>query len=269
MKIIISADDFGRSHERNLAINDAFKSGLIKSAGLLVNAKYTAEAVTMAKEGGYINHLHCHFNIEGGDICGFAKPLSEKMKKCSIFCQYGEFREHNNLKLISYYNIWLTSIVFDELEKQYLLFKELTNGQGNEGHIDFHLWNNYRWPVSLALHRLIKKYAIKSYRKVGLHYSMKGIKAKVLCGVSNLLCRNDNCIMGIPACHINYYLYNKNTACYCDKPIWEVYVHPDYVDGVLLDNTHPVFFKNKYPLAEHLEMLSSQFGKNFISWSDI
>lgn len=45
MKFIISTDDFGHSHERSLAIDDAFKSGWIKSAGLLVNAKYTAEAV--------------------------------------------------------------------------------------------------------------------------------------------------------------------------------------------------------------------------------
>ena len=269
MKIIISADDFGRSPERNKAIDEAFKAGLIKSAGLLVNAKYTAEAIYMAKEGGYLSRLHCHFNIEGGDMCGFSKPLSERMKKCSTFCQNGEFREHRNLKTISYYNLFLTHIIFDELERQYLLFKELTEGKGNNKHIDFHLWNNYRWPVSLALHRLIKKYTIGSYRKDGLHYSLKGLKAKVLCKVANLLCNNDNCITDIPSCHVDFYLNNKNTARYCNQPIWEVYVHPDYVDGILLDNTHPVFSKTKHPLERHLQMLSEEIGGEFISWADI
>lgn len=50
--IILSADDFGRSHERNMAIDYAFKNGLIKSAALLVNSDFLDEAVKMAHEGG-------------------------------------------------------------------------------------------------------------------------------------------------------------------------------------------------------------------------
>lgn len=51
-KIILSADDFGRSHERNLAIDTAFKNGFIKSAALLVNSEFSEEAAKMAHEGG-------------------------------------------------------------------------------------------------------------------------------------------------------------------------------------------------------------------------
>ena len=75
--------------------------------------------------------------------------------------------------------------------------------------------------------------------------------------------------MDIPSCHINYYLNNKNNVRYRNKPVWEAYVHPDYVDGVLLDNTHPAFAKTKYPLEKHLQMLSEQTGGDFISWTDI
>lgn len=264
MKIIISADDFGRSHERNLAIDDAFKSGWIKSAGLLVNAKYTAEAVAMAKEGGYLNHVHCHFNIEGGDICGFAKPLSEKMKRSTSFCLNGEFREHNNLKLISYYNLLLTSIVFDELEKQYLLFKELTNGEGNERHIDFHLWNNYRIPISIAIGKLIKKYNISSYRRQGLQHN-RGAK-KIFRILSSHLCGNSNCKMNIPSSCINWFLHTKEQ--YIDDVI-EAYVHPDFVDGILMDNTCPVFSKERYPLKDHIDKLKEACGSDFISWIDV
>lgn len=53
-KIILSADDFGRSLERNIAIDFAFKNGLTKSAGLMVNTPFTQDAVNQAIRGGGI-----------------------------------------------------------------------------------------------------------------------------------------------------------------------------------------------------------------------
>ena len=45
VKIILNADDFGKSVERNRAIDDSFKQGLIRSAGLIVTGKHLQEAV--------------------------------------------------------------------------------------------------------------------------------------------------------------------------------------------------------------------------------
>lgn len=50
--IIISADDFGRSIERNEAIDQAFRQGLIKSAALMINTPYTQDAVNKSIRGG-------------------------------------------------------------------------------------------------------------------------------------------------------------------------------------------------------------------------
>lgn len=50
-KIILSADDFGRSHERNMAIDYAMKHGLIKSAALIMGSEFTDEAVNFARGG--------------------------------------------------------------------------------------------------------------------------------------------------------------------------------------------------------------------------
>ena len=58
MKVILNADDFGKSPERNLAIDDAFKMGLISSAGLIVTGKYLQDAVNYINEGGYVNNIH-------------------------------------------------------------------------------------------------------------------------------------------------------------------------------------------------------------------
>ena len=49
--IVINADDFGRSIERNDAIDFAFKHGIIGSAALIVNSPYTQDAVNKAIRG--------------------------------------------------------------------------------------------------------------------------------------------------------------------------------------------------------------------------
>jgi predicted glycoside hydrolase/deacetylase ChbG (UPF0249 family) len=51
-QVFLSADDFGRSHERNLAIDDAFKKGLIRSTGLIVTGQYLQDAVNKMNNGG-------------------------------------------------------------------------------------------------------------------------------------------------------------------------------------------------------------------------
>lgn len=52
--VVINADDFGRSIERNNAIDNAFKCGLIGSVALMVNTQFTQDAVDKAVAGGIL-----------------------------------------------------------------------------------------------------------------------------------------------------------------------------------------------------------------------
>ena len=63
MKIILNADDFGRSIERNQAIDDAFKQGLIRSSSLIVTGKYLQDAVDYINKGGYADKIHLHLRL--------------------------------------------------------------------------------------------------------------------------------------------------------------------------------------------------------------
>lgn len=63
MNIIITADDFGRSLERNEAIDAAFRHGLIKSAGLMVSTPYTQDAVNKAFRGGVFKQIALPFQF--------------------------------------------------------------------------------------------------------------------------------------------------------------------------------------------------------------
>jgi hopanoid biosynthesis associated protein HpnK len=49
VRLIVNADDFGRSHEINLAIAQAHDSGIVTSASLMVTGGATEEAVALAR----------------------------------------------------------------------------------------------------------------------------------------------------------------------------------------------------------------------------
>ena len=82
-QVFLSADDFGRSLNRNKAIDESFKRGLIKSAGLIMTGQHLQDAVNLINNGGYVEHVHCHFNVSG-NINGedsLDRPLTEKIAK--------------------------------------------------------------------------------------------------------------------------------------------------------------------------------------------
>ena len=53
MKIIINADDFGLSHDVNLAVVEAFKRGFVTNATIMVNMPGFEEGVALSKENGF------------------------------------------------------------------------------------------------------------------------------------------------------------------------------------------------------------------------
>ena len=151
-RVFLSADDLGRSPKRNKAITESFKSGMIKSAGLIVTGQYLQDAVNQANRGRYMKHVHCHFNLSG-NINGedsMDKPLTEEMAKDKSFCHNGFFHPYNGLPNRPK-DIFKWRMVYKELCAQYNKFLFVTEGNGNRHHIDFHLWYNLTWPVSIAL----------------------------------------------------------------------------------------------------------------------
>lgn len=52
MKIIVNADDFGKSVEINRAINDSYKRGFVNSIGIIINAECVQNAVNQIDNRG-------------------------------------------------------------------------------------------------------------------------------------------------------------------------------------------------------------------------
>ena len=90
MKIILSADDFGRSHEMNLAIDYTMRNRIVYSTSLLMGSQFTEEAAKMAFEGGYVHNVHCHLNLATCTSVGnHFVPLNEEYKKKHILQRWG------------------------------------------------------------------------------------------------------------------------------------------------------------------------------------
>ena len=102
VKIILNADDFGKSTGRNRAVDDSFKQGLIRSAGLIVTGKHLQEAVDFMNKGGYVENIHLHLNLSTNLLHEDPEdiPLTEAIKRDSFFCKDGKFRPYRGLSIL-------------------------------------------------------------------------------------------------------------------------------------------------------------------------
>ncbi|MDD3140364.1 MAG: ChbG/HpnK family deacetylase [Lachnospiraceae bacterium] len=76
--IIVNADDYGYSHEINIAVKEGFAQGILNRASILMNASFTEEAIRMAFENGYADKIGLHLNLTLGN------PLSEEARKSKL-----------------------------------------------------------------------------------------------------------------------------------------------------------------------------------------
>ena len=262
VRLIINADDFGKSIERNRAIDDSFKQGLICSAGLIVTGKHLNEAIDYINEGGYVENIHLHFNLSANLLHEDSDdtPLTEAMRKDSFFCKNGKFKKYSGLpRRLSGIRKW--RIVYNEMVAQFEKFKEITNGRADYKHIDFHLWYNLTWPVSIALKVFTKKYQIDSVRYIGMHQK-NNRRYKLLQKIS----QNPG-VKSIPATNIDYFL-SKNQL-FSEYQEVELYCHPNYKDGVFLDDSPSYIKHERQSMLKQIQNLKEMGNLKFISWEDV
>lgn len=260
VRIILNADDFGKSIARNQAIDDSFKQGIIRSAGLIVTGKHLREAVDYMFRGGYVENIHLHFNLSANQLHENSDdvPLTEAMRKDSFFCKDGYFKKFRGLPY-SPISIWKWKNVYRELVAQYNKFIEVTKGKGNVCHIDFHLWYNLTWSVSVALNVFTWKYKIKSVRYIGIH--QKSIRYRLF----RIFSFNPR-VKSYPATNIDYYLTKHEKIG--DIPVIELYCHPNYKEGVLLDDSPSYLKHERQPMLRNISLLKELDNVEFISWEE-
>lgn len=264
MKIILNADDFGRSKERNQAIDDAFKQGLICSAGLIVTGKDLQDALNYIDRGGYAEKIHLHLNLSTSMRDGDSEdiPLTKAMRNDSFFCKDGKFRPYKGLpKKFSSIRKW--KVVYKEMVAQYKKFIEVTNGKADFKHIDFHLWYNLTYPVSVALNLFTIFHNIKTVRYIGVHQIQMNNKVFKRCRILSWNPR----VKSFPATNIDYYLSKRES--FKDCKIVELYCHPHYKEGVFLDDSPSYLQHDRQPMLQQIQMLKESGNIEFLSWNEI
>src|SRR5271170_6700937 len=82
-RLIVNADDFGRSHSINEAVIRAHRAGILTSASLMVSENGFDEAAKLAKEnpklgvGLHLTLLQGHSALPPGKIPGLVNSLGE------------------------------------------------------------------------------------------------------------------------------------------------------------------------------------------------
>ena len=261
-RIILNADDLGKSPRRNQAIVDSFKYGLITSAGMIVTGRYLQDAVNRVFDlcgGGYLKAIHLHFNLSANLLHEGSEdtPISQKIKEDSYWCVDGMFKPYKGLHS-QFKDILKWRVCYRELVAQYERFKEVTKGEADYQHVDFHLWYNLNWQVAVALRFFIKKYNIKSVRFIGVH-QMKSRKYRLLSKIGGYSASNE-----IPSTNIDYFLSKSELFQDCDTV--ELYCHPHYKEGVLLDDSPSYLKHDRQPLKKQLELLKHDGDFEFVSW---
>ena len=132
-------------------------------------------------------------------------------------------------------------------------------------HVDVHLYNNRSYPFAVAYRRLIKKYNIQTARYYGVHHKTQEypLKEKVRLWVSSVLCGHQSYVC--KSCTIDYFL-SRRSEFKKDKMV-ELYVHPDYIDGILIDNSESVFGHEKRTLEQQIEDIRKETV--LISWNQV
>ena len=86
IKLIVTADDYGKDCNCNAAIAECMRRGWITQTSLMVNMPNCEDAVDIARKEGFLDRIGLHINLTQG--C----PLTDGIRQSREFCnESGEF----------------------------------------------------------------------------------------------------------------------------------------------------------------------------------
>lgn len=238
MKLIVNADDFGRSSSRNYAIDYCMRAKICTQASLMVNMPHTDEAAELARQNDYMERVCLHLNLTMG------LPLTSAIQSTRLCNRSGEFCAVRPVTytLMHHMNKKDICAIREECEAQ--ICKFLQYGFSSK-HIDSHNWIHLHLPVWTALKPLLEKYHYRSVRP--MREGLKKIKVgkrvyKYIPGVLRALyyrdvyykLRNSGYIKSKWASNLEEFL--DWDALSLEEEDWaEVFTHPDCMKDAIID----------------------------------
>ena len=260
ISVIINADDFGYSPSVNKAIADCFAQKLINRTTIMVNMPFAEEAARIARENNFFDSVGLHINLTEG------KALSDKCAKSVLCDENGYFKGtfHIPFKSRLYLCKSVREAIFCETEAQ---IKKYLDMGFTLMHADSHNYTHSYFSVYSQVSKLLKKYHFTSTRisrnvteeKISLPFRI--YKTLFNSIIKNLKTGKGKIHTTKYFCSVQDFIASGNKEEI--RQSLELMTHPDYIDGVLTDNTlphpHP-FVKNEW-IRENSLFLEDTAGK--------
>lgn len=250
MKLIVNADDFGMSPEKNIAIDTMMRDRVCTNASLVVNCPATEEAVEMAFVGGYQGKLSLHINLTEGE------SLSREIRDNSLYYKNGEFANRPIIKSSWQTHPLYIGTVRREIEQQIRCF--LSYGLTLHS-LDSHNWVHLRAPVWMALRPLIRKYQISVVRPMWEGYKKPEIASARW---SRYFRRFDLVLQRCPQCRVLGWTGNIEQFLLArqrieDRAYVEVFTHPAMIDGEIMDISSSYCHNTRRKVVDWVRELAS------------
>lgn len=234
--MILNADDFGRSPTANCAIADCFARGLVNRTTIMVNMPCAEEAARLARKGGFFDCVGLHINLTEG------KALSPECAASELCDENGCFKGtfHVPFKARLYLSKAVRRAIYCEVEAQIQRYLKMGF---TLMHADSHNYTHSYFSVYSQVQKLLKKYGFVSTR-ISRNVSENGFSLpfKLYKSVFNCMIRRLNTGKGRIQttkyfCSVQDFLAAQDKESI--RQDVELMTHPDYIGGVLTDNTLP------------------------------
>lgn len=219
-KIIVNADDFGRSQSVNRAILECFNLGIISTSTLMCNMPGFNEALDMIHKYHLKNKIGIHLNLTSG------QPLTKEIKKFSKFYSndqmYKSFKGHllNNDEI---------KVVYREFQAQ--LERCIKEGI-NPTHIDSHHCIHHYWSIGKLVRKLAVRNKISAIR-LRANWGNLSIRSRVYSNLYNSQLR----ILKLAKTKYFCDIKNVTSELLQKNATIEVMVHPYLnVDNIITDD---------------------------------
>ncbi len=250
MRLVVNADDFGMSSEKNIAIDAMMRGRVCTNASLVVNCPATEEAVAMAFAGGYQDRLSLHLNLTEGE------SLGKKIREHALYYAEEGFAHRPIIKSAWQVQPLYIEAVRQEIELQIRRF--LSYGLSLHS-LDSHNWVHLRTPVFLALRPLLRKYRISIVRPMWEGYKRPEIASARW---SRYFRKFDFFLQRCPQCRVFGWTGNIEQFLLArqrieDGAYVEVFTHPAAVDGEIMDLSSSYCHNPRKKVVEWVRMLAS------------
>lgn len=153
-RIVINADDLGRTESVNSAILESFERTMITSTSIMANMPAFDQAVSIIGGAGFNDRVGVHLNLTEG------LSLSEPIRSVRKFCDSsGQFRSRGA-------NLWFLSRSDQRaIEAEFAAQIDMVLSAGiKPSHLDSHQHFHTQWPVGPIVIRLARRYQVPAIR---------------------------------------------------------------------------------------------------------